>query len=447
MSFYECFLPEKRGEIEALVKQKVEEFYEIGAKNFQVEEQHYNKDGVKIWMESSFRFVPDENGKITQVVGVERDIDERKKAELALAESESKQRFVFENTKDVFWIADYETTKFTFVSGNCLDTFGDVSEAFIGMSFYECFLPETREKLETLMKQKVEEFYETGAQHFQIIEQHYNKNKEKSWMESSFQLVPDENGKITQIVGVERNIDEITEKNFELEELHATKDKLFSVVAHDLRSPMAALMSVMKLTHMNILDAETQAQMFKDISKRVDDVYGLLENLLRWAKSQMQGQVIAPVYFDVQDEIRLVMDGLQLIASAKMVAMNNRAGKQEVFSDRDMFSVVVRNLATNALKYSSAGGTVTIDSELTDNMLVVSVADTGIGMSQAVQDKLFKLSETHSQRGTDNETGTGLGLVLCADFVKANGGKIWFSSAQGEGSTFFFSVPMRGIEN
>ena len=236
----------------------------------------------------------------------------------------------------------------------------------------------------------------------------------------------------------------ITEKNGELEELHTVKDKLFSVVAHDLRNPMAALMSVLKLTHMNVLDAETQARMLNDVSKRVDDVHGLLDNLLRWAKSQMQGQVIAPVYFDVQDEIRLVMDGLQLIASAKMVAMNNRAGKQEVFSDRDMFSVVVRNLATNALKYSSAGGTVTIDSELTDNMLVVSVADTGIGMSQAVQDKLFKLSETHSQRGTDNETGTGLGLVLCADFVKANGGKIWFSSAQGEGSTFFFSVPVKG---
>jgi len=235
----------------------------------------------------------------------------------------------------------------------------------------------------------------------------------------------------------------ITEKNSELEELHTVKDKLFSVVAHDLRNPMSALMSVLKLTHMNVLDAETQARMLKDVSKQVNNVYGLLDNLLRWAKSQMQGMVVSPVYFDVQKEIRTVESGLQEIAAAKMVALNNLAGNQEVYSDRDMFSVVVRNLATNALKYTSAGGEVTINSELLDSMLVVSVKDTGTGMPQEVQDKLFNLSETQSRRGTNNESGTGLGLVLCADFVKANGGNIWFSSVQDEGSTFFFSVPVK----
>jgi len=244
-------------------------------------------------------------------------------------------------------------------------------------------------------------------------------------------------------VKLEQQHREISNINLEMKELHTVKDKLFSVVAHDLRNPIAALMSVLKLTHMNILDAETQAQMLKDVSKQVDDVYGLLDNLLHWAKSQMQGIVISPVYFDVQNEIRTVMNGLQEIAAAKMVILNNRAGNQEVYADRDMFSVVVRNLATNALKYTSAGGEITIGSELSDKMLVVSVKDTGMGMSQEVQEKLFKLSETQSRRGTDNESGTGLGLVLCADFVKANGGDIWFTSVQGGGSTFYFSVPAK----
>ena len=239
---------------------------------------------------------------------------------------------------------------------------------------------------------------------------------------------------------------EITAKNIEMEELHTVKDKLFSVVAHDLRSPIAALMSVLKLTHMNILDVETQAKMLKDISKRVDDVYGLLDNLLRWAKNQMQGMVISPVYFDVQNEIRAVVDGLQEIAAAKMIALNNHTTNHEIFADRDMFWVVVRNLASNALKYTSEGGEVTIDSKLEDNMLVVSIKDTGTGMPQAVQEKLFKLAETQSKRGTNNESGTGLGLVLCAEFVKANGGDIWFSSVQGEGSTFFFSIPLKNYE-
>jgi len=191
------------------------------------------------------------------------------------------------------------------------------------------------------------------------------------------------------------------------------------------------------------MDIETQNRLLKDVSKRVDDVYGLLDNLLRWAKSQMKGIVQSPVYFDVQNEINTVMDNLQNIAIAKKIALNNLARKQDVYADRDIFSVVMRNLTMNALKYSSAGGEITIDSELSGNKLVVSVKDTGTGMPKEVQDKLFNFSKTRSRRGTDNESGAGLGLVLCADFVKANCGRIWFTSVQGEGSTFFFSVPVK----
>jgi len=233
------------------------------------------------------------------------------------------------------------------------------------------------------------------------------------------------------------------EKNRELKEMHRVKDKLFSVVAHELRSPMASLMSVLKLTNMNLIDIETQNQLLKDVAKRVDDVYGLLDNLLRWAKSQMQGIVLKPVCFDVQHEIRTVVRDLQNIANSKMIVLRSCAGKQEVYADSDIFSVVLRNLTTNALKYTSAGGEVTIDSELSGNKMVVSVKDTGTGMPKEVQDKLFNFSETRSQRGTDNESGTGLGLVLCADFVKANGGRIWFTSVQDEGSTFYFTVPVK----
>ena len=221
------------------------------------------------------------------------------------------------------------------------------------------------------------------------------------------------------------------------------KDKLFSVVAHDLRSPIIALMSMMKLADGKRLDVETQARLIKDISGRVDDTYSLLDNLLHWSKSQMQGMVTAPVYFDVQDESRAVTDGLQHIAAAKTIALNNCIEKRQIFTDRDMFAAVVRNLVGNALKYTSAEGVVTLASELTDNNLIISVKDTGTGMTQEVQNQLFKLSETKSQRGTNNESGTGLGLVLCADFVKINGGNIWFTSKQGEGSTFFFSIPER----
>jgi len=234
-----------------------------------------------------------------------------------------------------------------------------------------------------------------------------------------------------------------SEKNQELHKLHTVKDKLFSMVAHDLRSPMGALMSMLKLANRNMVDTETQAQLLKDISIRVDDTYNLLDNLLRWSKSQMSGIQPIPVCFDVRKGSLLVTDSLQGIADNKSIILDNRIGSQQVYADKDMFAVLVRNLTTNAIKYTSANGKVTLDSELSYHMLVISVKDTGTGMTEEVQNKLFNLSETKSQRGTNNESGTGLGLVLCADFVKANGGNIWFTSTQGEGSTFFFSIPVK----
>ena len=235
------------------------------------------------------------------------------------------------------------------------------------------------------------------------------------------------------------------EKNTELKKLHAVKDKLFSVVAHDLRRPMGALISILKLANKDMLDAETQAQLLKDITSRVDETYGLLENLLRWAKSQMQGIIPTPVHFNAQDASRTVTDAIQYIASSKGIILNNNIKEQQVFADPDMFAAIVRNMTMNAVKYSSAVGEVNLYSELTDNKLVISVKDNGTGIPKEIQDNLFDISKTQSRRGTNNESGTGLGLVLCADFVKMNGGSIWFTSKEGEGSTFSFTVPVKEL--
>ena len=228
------------------------------------------------------------------------------------------------------------------------------------------------------------------------------------------------------------------EKNRELQKLHSTKDKLFSVVSHELRNALGSLMSLLKMSTPENLDAK----LFALILKQIDDVYALIVNLLSWAKNQMHGLKISPIYFDVHNETYEISDSLHEIAAKKNIKLNNLIEKHKIYADRDIFSIVVRNLTTNAIKFTPEGGEVTLDAKLIDNMLVVSVKDTGIGMSQEVQDKLFNFSETKSQRGTKNEVGAGLGLILCADFVKANGGRIWFNSKQGVGTTFFFSVPV-----
>ncbi|MCL2073642.1 MAG: HAMP domain-containing histidine kinase [Marinilabiliaceae bacterium] len=234
------------------------------------------------------------------------------------------------------------------------------------------------------------------------------------------------------------------EKNNELKSLHTVKDKLFSVISHDLRAPMATLTSMLKFANKKSLDTETRAHFFSDISTRVDDTFSLLDNLLRWSKNQMKRIVPSPVSFNIRKEIQEITDDLLNIAQAKKITLNVHCEEFLVYADRDMFAVVMRNLLTNAIKYSFPKGEVKIVTKLANDlkMITVSVKDVGIGMSQEVQDNLFKLSKTKSVKGTNNESGTGLGLALCADFVKINSGDIWFNSKEGEGSTFFFSIPM-----
>ena len=228
-----------------------------------------------------------------------------------------------------------------------------------------------------------------------------------------------------------------TEKNRELHNLNTVKDKLFSVMSHDIRSPLSSLLSTLKLAKTNLLDNETQTLILDDISKQVDGTNDLIENLLCWSTNQMKGINFVPINFDVKEKTESVINSLNHIAIAKNVNIINNIKSEQIFADPDMFSIIVRNITMNAIKYSSTQQEILLNSEKSENSLIISVKDSGTGMSQEVQDKLFKLTTTQSQPGTNNEKGTGLGLVLCYDFVKINDGKIWFESKVGEGSTFY----------
>ena len=227
------------------------------------------------------------------------------------------------------------------------------------------------------------------------------------------------------------------------EEMHKVKDKLFSVVSHDMRGQMAALSSILRLAaESKNDDIEVVMALLESALLQVEKTYEMFDNLLRWTKSQMQGIIAHPVCCDIQKESATITDNLQNMAISKQISLVNRIEKQQTLVDCDILHVIIRNLTINALKYTSAGGEVTLSSEMKDNMLIISVKDTGTGMSDEVRDKLFQLSEIGSSRGTDNEKGTGLGLILCADFAKTIGGKIWFTTEQGKGSTFYFSIPV-----
>ena len=291
-SLYLCWeeRPEVQDRFSALLAEKAKAYYDTGViQHFIFVEQVIGKDGDYIWVETMVQLVPDENGKISYILCIDRNIDEQKKTQDALADSERKQRFIFDNTKDVFWIADYETTRFTFVSGNCLETFGDVCSAFIGMSFYECFLPEERNRIKALMEQKVQEYYETGAQHFQIIEQHYNGKGEKIWMETMFQLVPDENGKITQIVGVEKDIDVRVRMEIELASYRENLEELVKERTDKLNTAVEKLNSVNKeLQKKNALLANSENKLSNFIKQSFDGII-IVDNqgrIIEWNERQ-----------------------------------------------------------------------------------------------------------------------------------------------------------------
>jgi signal transduction histidine kinase len=236
------------------------------------------------------------------------------------------------------------------------------------------------------------------------------------------------------------------QQNHKLKFLHRGKDKLFSVLAHDLRLPIATLSSLLQIDDESILDDENRIKLLKSISGSVEEIYTMLENLLHWAKSQMSGMKPEPVFFDVQERSFAVTDALLVFSTRKNIELNNCIEKHQVYADCNIFDVVIRNLTMNAIKYTGAVGKITLSSEVSGNMLIISVVDTGIGIPCDIQGSLFNFMETQSRQGTDNEKGTGLGLVLCADFVKASGGSIRFSSKEGEGSTFSFSLPARRID-
>lgn len=226
-----------------------------------------------------------------------------------------------------------------------------------------------------------------------------------------------------------------------LTQLNTIKDKLFSVIAHDLRGPLVALKGLLHVMAMGKVPADKQEALFNSLVKGQQNVLWMLDNLFDWARAQMEGFESEPkplVMRELAEEnIRL----LAPVAGSKEITLENTIDASLVgCADKEMIRLVLRNLISNGIKFCRAGDTVTLSASAYDGMVVISVADTGTGISPEIQQKLFGNS-SYSSRGTANEKGSGLGLALCKDFVEHNGGRIWVESEPGVGSTFSFTLP------
>jgi len=233
-------------------------------------------------------------------------------------------------------------------------------------------------------------------------------------------------------------------QNEELRKLNATKDKFFSIIAHDLRSPFNSILSFSqmlmdKVQDMDKKQIERVAQIINEASKMAMD---LLTNLIEWSLSQSGMIEFHPKEIRIADVVKEVEPLFAPAARQKDISIITEIPSQlTVFADDVLFATVLRNLISNAIKFTHAGGEVVISAKEQNNHLVVSVADSGIGISENKIKKLFRIDENVSTRGTNNEKGSGLGLILCREFVEKHGGNIWVESKEGEGSTFYFLLP------
>jgi signal transduction histidine kinase len=222
----------------------------------------------------------------------------------------------------------------------------------------------------------------------------------------------------------------------ELRGLNQMKSRILSIIAHDLRSPLAGLTSMLEIADAGMLSEEEFRELIPMISRSVDDASALLENLLTWSLGQLDGQLIRRERFDLSILAGADLPPFEKKASDKGVQLVNRLTEGAwVDADRNMISLVVRNLVGNAVKFCRRDDRITLETRAHEGALILTVTDTGVGMKPEVLRQLFGF-DLVSQLGTEQERGTGLGLKLCHDFVLKNGGEIWAESELGKGSRF-----------
>ena len=239
----------------------------------------------------------------------------------------------------------------------------------------------------------------------------------------------------------------ILSKTEELQRTIAGRDKLYSVIAHDLRSPMGSIKMVLNMLILNLPSEKIGAEMYELLTmanQTTEDVFSLLDNLLKWTKSQIGKLNVVYQDVDLVEVTDGVIEIFSMVASLKKIRIREmKPEKMMVNVEIDRLNTVGRNLCSNAIKFSKENLDVLVKMEEVDGMAVVSVQDYGCGISEEGQKKLLHTDTHFSTFGTNNEEGSGLGLLLCKDFVVKNGGKLWFTSKEGEGSIFSFSIPVK----
>jgi signal transduction histidine kinase len=237
----------------------------------------------------------------------------------------------------------------------------------------------------------------------------------------------------------------IQQKNKELSELNATKDKFFSIIANDLKSPFNGFLGISKLMAQETSQMSTEEikDMSNDLYVLAKNLYELLENLLTWSQLQKGAIQFQPEPLNIRSLAAHNIFLIRRVANDKEIKINNYISKEFiVYADQKMLSTILRNLLSNAIKFTNKGGSISLDASIhNEKEIWISVRDNGIGISKSTKEKLFRIDEKVSRPGTEGEPSSGLGLLLCKEFIDKLSGSLWVESEENKGSTFYFTLP------
>ncbi len=421
-----------------------------------------DKDGQTFWVQLESIMVLNSSSGVLQCRTSVFDISKRKETERILAIKESQLKSAQKISNLGNWTWDIKTNKISW-SDQLYDIFDLKTQEFeiTARYFFSRVSTTTKREIISLMDLSISQ-KKTMEVDFIILN---SINKDKI---VTFKCMPeyDYKGDLVNFHGTIQDIterkkqrllleekalemsylyDQIKHSEEKLKKLNDNKDKFFTIIAHNLKNPFSILLSLTDLLSNDFENMEKAS--LKTIATKINDssnrIYALLDNLLKWSKLQFSNTECIPEIFDVSSVTESSLKLLEDQANKKNIMVKTKFNKKAlVYTDKNIFDAVMQNLFINAVKFSHNGGVIKIESENIDDFIQISISDNGIGMSNKAAKNLFKLEKIESTLGTENEKGTGLGLLICKDLIERQGGKINVESNSGKGSKFMFTVPI-----
>ena len=413
--------------------------------NTEEKETHPNRPDT--WVSTIKLPLTDKNGDIIGTFGISRDITKRKQDEDELAQEQYLMRTLMDNLPDHIYFKDHES-HFLRINKALAQFLGlnDPAQA-IKKTDFDFFTGEHAQQA----YEDEQKIIRTG-QLLSTEEKETHHDRPDTWVSTIKLPLSDKDGNIIGTFGISRDItknklaeEEIKLKNELLQIINSEKDKFFSILAHDLRGPLSAFVAATQIIAEEIqtMGIEEIKEITLSMKTSATNIYSLLENLLEWSRLRRGVMDFIPEKINLKKKIEECIAVLSESARKKVIEILISIPEViDVLADSHMFDTIIRNLISNAIKFTPAGGRVTLTAGYKkEHTIEIKISDSGIGMTPELKNKLFLLNEKTSRKGTEGEPSTGLGLLLCKEFVEKHGGKIWVESSVGQGSTFYFSLP------